>query len=307
LIALVAVLSSCAITSARTDADVYEGILHVPPPAQPRSHAGERPIEQRNLYRRLLSLRYDSQAGSVTVVFGFYEPEYWAQRLNGTTEYEGTPGTVPRTLYTESGVLFAASSSCERNDVSAKPGEGVRGEVTPTQGAIEPAGYTGVISGLTAYSAGNYSVTFLHPALVGLQLTCLEVLWKVPSRDATEIVLLKDLSSKPPTPVAAPPNGITAHRATRAQLAAMRKAANARHPGGYSVRTQYLASPRVTSNGWAEAVPRFKRPSVHHHHEHVIIVFRLVRGHWRVITWGPAVCSAGQRRVPTAVCRALSL
>jgi hypothetical protein len=153
-------------------------------------------------------------------------------------------------------------------------------------------------------SADGSTITAVwsSPSLVGQNFTCFSLI--VPSNSGNRKATVTFAGYEEATAT----QPLTAYRATRAQLRAMTAAANARHTDRFDVRTQYLTNARVTSNGWADAEQRFRRPSKPGHTQRgVFIVFHVLGGRLRVVTYGSAVCRAGRGAVPAAVCSALRL
>jgi hypothetical protein len=107
---------------------------------------------------------------------------------------------------------------------------------------------------------------------------------------------------------AASTKALTVRRATKTQVRAMTTVATDRHTDGFDTRTEFLTNARVTNNGWAKAEQRFQHPlNPGQRQRGVFIVFHVVGDRWHPVTWGSALCEAGQRAIPAAVCHALGI
>jgi hypothetical protein len=187
---------------------------------------------------------------------------------------------------------------------------------SPAGALVEPFGQElleeGVGGELTSHvtispDRSTWTSVWSSPILAGQNFTCF-TLHEERSGEAGPTAIFAGYATPEPQPQVSEPSPavpaprVTAHRATKAQLRAVEAVASLHHSGGFNRRKHHFLTDRVTSNGWAAAswsiFPHNAQPET--------IVFEYVRGAWRVITWGSAVCEPGTR-VPKAVCHVLDL
>lgn len=175
---LIVVLSALALVLALGDtalADVYEGTAALPAPVQPPSLTPEAPITQQRAYMHSVTVTYDSSAGSLKIVFGYYEPDYWASRFAPAVK-TGPEGEVSEGLVV--GEHFGFDVWLSEDEVVAPQLEGqTKLHISPAglgiegiRASVERLGYNGALSSPVTYSAGLYTVLFANSALIGLHL-----------------------------------------------------------------------------------------------------------------------------------------
>jgi hypothetical protein len=280
-------------------ADVYEGVQNFSAPKQPLSLTPEPPIEQQESpYLRIFGVRYDSTAGALTLFAGVYDPEYWGSTIPEKEPFvEGIfPGGERFYVYYSVLVSFAIDRNCPEavGDESELWGSFGLGK-----GEIHRAEYIGEVEDQTSYANGVYSVTLTNPAFANLDLHC--VTYEIGENPKT--MPLNDLTH--PEPKGKP---LTAHRATKRQLAALRavfrRYRHHRHYRRGLGRLEFLRSARVTNNGWALA-RIYASQSRSYEHGGAEMWFHAIRDHWRVVSFGTA--PGVGHSIPPAVRRALGV
>lgn len=154
-------------------ADVYEGAVNFAAPTQPPSLTPETPIEEQSAYLSSAAVSYDSNAGTATASYSFFEPSFWAQQLpNGYSQPFALGScndqTVP-TLTIQTGALPSSQD----------------------QGSATLSGYDGQATAWETFDGTTYSVTFTNPAFVGQAWNCATV-----GNPATQITLT-DVTNPP--------------------------------------------------------------------------------------------------------------
>jgi hypothetical protein len=286
---LIAVVLSLVLTLAVASATVHTGgITYAEPTNPPTIGPPEPPAVEQAAYLHTFSVAYDDQAGTVTLTVEVFDPAHWGYQFPV--------------------LFFKANPAC--GDEAGLYGR-LAGGTEGSTATASLAGINGESSASGSFNGQTTTFAFQSPYFVAQGWRCVVVSPSASGRGAESFALGGYPSAPPPEaakPKAAKPKAVVAHRATRAQLAAMTKAANAHHTDGFNVHRQYLTNAHVTSNGWADAEQRFRHPAnVGQTQAGVFIVFHVLGGHWHAVTFGSAVCEAGQRAVPAAVCRALRL
>jgi hypothetical protein len=106
----------------------------------------------------------------------------------------------------------------------------------------------------------------------------------------------------PPGCQASSSSTVVAHKATRAELAALTAAAVTYRDSVFSPSDDYLGRARVTNNGWAYAKEEARSRS---EQSDTAFLFRRVHGHWHVAAYSDVFVN--QPGVPRAVLKALGL
>lgn len=157
--AVLAALAACAVVGPATlaRADVRQVSAGYERPVVP-SLDNRPPETQTHRYPNTLSVRYDRDAGSLTITTVLFAPEVWNYEL----------GVVP----------FSVGESCEEDTVKGSytgakdyvPGSDEPGPVLVA--ALSIAGYVGQATGSLTFNGHAFTASWSHPALRGLDLRC---------------------------------------------------------------------------------------------------------------------------------------
>lgn len=283
-------------------ATVHTGSITFPEPTWPQPSLEPRPpLVEYEEFDHTISVAYDDQTGTVTVRTEVFAPAHWGERHQTSAFILGRQcpqGGVESYEQEREAGRFYGTWEIYENPYADEP------KVVKVVGVAGLEGFMGTVKGAGSFDGQTFAIPFQSPYFTGREWRCFTTY-----RGSGQGARSFSLGGYPPqTPAATPtPKNVVAHRATKAQLASLTKAANAHHSDGFDVRHQYLANARVTNNGWADAEQRFRRPSNPGQRQRgVFIVFRVIGGHWRVVTYGSSVC-VGNTAIPFAVCRALKL
>ena len=143
-------------------------------------------------------------------------------------------------------------------------------------------------------SGGLLRIAFHSPELVGQRWPCLTISSSGESYRTTLSGYLPAESGP----------AVSAHRASRAQIAILASSAGADHADGFSVRRNALSGTSLTNNGWASAESRSRRTSQADRRGRII--FHRAHHRWRVVASGSSPCATGCS-IPAAVAEVLAI
>lgn len=281
--AVVLAVSTVLILPAAALATVHEGHIRFVEPTNPPS-IGSPPgslVEQEE-FDQSVSVAYDDEAGTITLTTTVFDPGRWGER-HEEESFRAGPSCTPE----EEGLYGELSGEWQ---ATQEPGV--------TEGSARLSGIAGIVNGVGSFNGQAFSITFADPHFTNLEWRCFTL---IEGRESSSF----SLGNYPPleAPKAASEPRVTVRRASRNQLSAMASAANARHSGGFDASRYRLSRGKVTNNGWGTAswsiFPHGEQPES--------IVFHVVHGRWRVVTWGSSVCGPQQEAIPEKVCRVLGL
>lgn len=277
-------------------ATIHEGHIRFAEPTDPPS-IGEAPtpLVEQDEFDQTVSVVYDDEAGTITLTTTVFDPGRWGER-HEEESFRAGPSCTPE----EEGLYGELSGEWQAKPPSEEVINGIVVSHEPgvTEGTVRLSGIAGTVHGAGSFDGQAFSITFADPHFANLEWRCFTL---IDGRENSSF----SLGDYPPleTPKMVPSPRVTVRRASRAQTAAMSSAANARHSGGFDASRYRLSRGKVTNNGWGTAswsiFPHAAQPES--------IVFHVVHGRWRVVTWGSSVCGPGQEAIPATVCRILDL